>query len=117
MAREKYISDRVKKGAHKWMQRSLMKTTGMTQEEIDKPIIGIASSWTDIVPGHMNLDKLSKAVSDGIYIGGGTPVTFNTIAICDGIAMSSSGMKYSLPSRELIADCVESMAEAHGLDG
>ncbi len=110
-------SDLIKKGPHKWMQRSLLKTAGFTQSEIERPLIGVVGSWTDIFPGHMHLDKLAKAVADGVYMAGGTPLTFNTIAICDGIAMNNTGMKYSLPSRELIADSIESMAEAHGLDG
>lgn len=117
MERKALNSDKERVGVHKWMQRSLMRTAGMTEEEMHRPLIGIVGSWTDLFPGHMHLDKLAKAAADGVYMGGGVPVTFSTIAICDGIAMNNEGMKYSLPSRQLISDCVESMAKAHNLDG
>ena len=110
-------SDRIKDGPLKWLQRGFLKCSGRTQEEINRPFIGIVNSWTDIFPGAMHLDKLGRAAADGVLMAGGTPMAFDTIGICDGIAMNSSGMKYSLPSRELIADCVETMVEAHGMDG
>jgi len=110
-------SDRIKAGPLKWLQRGFLKCSGRIQEEIDRPFIGIVNSWTDIFPGALHLDKLARAAADGVLMAGGSPMTFNTIGICDGIAMNSSGMKYSLPSRELIADCVETMVEAHGMDG
>ena len=117
MERKPLNSDKERVGVHKWMQRSLMRTAGMTEDEMRRPLIGIVGSWTDLFPGHMHLDKLAKAAADGVYLGGGMPVTFSTIAICDGIAMNNEGMKFSLPSRQLIADSVESMALAHNLDG
>ncbi|MCL2883399.1 MAG: dihydroxy-acid dehydratase, partial [Coriobacteriia bacterium] len=90
---------------------------GLTDGQLRKPLIGIASSYNEIVPGHIHLDKIAQAVRDGILAAGGTPLEFNTIAVCDGIAMGHSGMCYSLPSRELIADSVETVARAHCLDG
>ncbi|MFW6132513.1 MAG: dihydroxy-acid dehydratase [Planctomycetota bacterium] len=109
-------SDRVKKGLERGPHRSLMKATGLTDEDIKRPLIGIACSHTDAVPGHVHLDAVGEYVKGRIRAAGGTPVLFNTIAICDGIAMGHYGMKYSLPSRELIADSVESMCEAHQFD-
>lgn len=111
------ISDRVKKGNQKTNSRALMKAAGLTQTEIDRPFIGVAGSWTNIFPGHNHLDKISQAAADGIRIAGGTPVMFDTIAICDSLPMGNSGMCYSLPSRELIANSIETIAQAHGLDG
>lgn len=111
------ISDRVKKGNQKTNARALMKAAGLTQTEIDRPFIGVAGSWTNIFPGHNHLDKISQAAADGIRIAGGTPVMFDTIAICDSLPMGNSGMCYSLPSRELIANSIETIAQAHGLDG
>ena len=110
-------SDLMTKGAERAPHRSLLRADGFTDWEMERPIIGIANSFNDIIPGHMHLDKLVDAVKAGIYAGGGTPLVFNTIGICDGIAMNHEGMKYSLPSRELIADTIETMAVAHPFDG
>jgi len=110
-------SDLMTKGAERAPHRSLLRADGFTDWELDRPIIGIANSFNEIIPGHMHLDKLVDAVKAGIYAGGGTPMVFNTIGICDGIAMNHEGMKYSLPSRELIADTIETMAVAHPFDG
>lgn len=109
-------SDEVKKGIERAPHRSLLKALGLTDKDIEKPFIGIASSYTNIVPGHIHLRSIAEAVKEGVIAAGGTPFEFNTIAICDGIAMGHEGMRYSLPSRELIADSVESMAQAHRLD-
>ena len=109
-------SDKVKLGDERGPHRSLMKATGMTDADIRKPFIGVVNSYTDIIPGHVHLDAVGRFVSDQVRAAGGTPIVFNTIGICDGIAMGHYGMKYSLSSRELIADCVESMAEAHQFD-
>lgn len=109
-------SEKVKKGIERTPQRSLFKAMGYTEEELQKPLIGVANSWNEIVPGHIHLDRISEAVKSGIREAGATPVEFGIIGICDGIAMSHAGMKYSLPSRELIADCVEVMVEAHSFD-
>jgi dihydroxy-acid dehydratase len=111
------ISDRVKRGIIRAPHRALLKADGYTDEELSKPFIGIVNSFTEIVPGHIHLRTLAEAVKKGVYAAGGTPFEFNTIAIDDGIAMGHEGMKYSLPSRELIADSVESMAMAHAFDG
>lgn len=111
------ISDSVKKGVEKAPHRSLLYALGLTDEEINRPLIGIANSKNDIIPGHINLDKIAEAVKAGVRLAGGTPLEFSTIGVCDGIAMNHKGMKYSLASRELIADSVETMAMAHGLDG
>jgi dihydroxy-acid dehydratase len=110
-------SDLMTKGPERAPHRSLLRADGFTDWELDRPIIGIANSFNEIIPGHMHLDKLVDAVKAGIYAGGGTPLVFNTIGICDGIAMNHEGMKYSLPSRELIADTIETMAVAHPFDG
>jgi dihydroxy-acid dehydratase len=110
-------SDLMTKGPERAPHRSLLRADGFTDWELDRPIIGIANSFNEIIPGHMHLDKLVDAVKAGIYAAGGTPLVFNTIGICDGIAMNHDGMKYSLPSRELIADTVETMAVAHPFDG
>ena len=104
-------------GSERAPHRSLLKADGFTDEELEKPIIGIANSFNEIIPGHMHLDKLVQSVKAGIYAAGGTPVEFNTIGVCDGIAMNHEGMKYSLPSRELIADSIEIMAMSHPFDG
>jgi dihydroxy-acid dehydratase len=111
------ISDLSKKGLEKAPHRSLFKALGMTDEEINRPLIGIVNSRNDIVPGHMNLDKIANAVKTGVSMAGGTPIEFYTIGVCDGIAMNHIGMKYSLGSRELIADSIEIMAIAHAFDG
>jgi len=104
------------RGADRAPHRSLLRAGGFTERELKKPIIGIANSFNEIIPGHTHLDKLSDAVKAGVYAAGGTPVVFNTIGVCDGIAMNHEGMKYSLPSRELIADSLEIMAMAHPFD-
>ncbi|NFO58087.1 UNVERIFIED_ORG: dihydroxy-acid dehydratase [Clostridium botulinum] len=109
-------SDVIKKGLGKAAQRSLLKALGLTNEEISRPIIGIVSSQNEIIPGHMNLDKITEAVRKGILMSGGTPVVVPTIGVCDGIAMGHEGMKYSLVTRELIADSIECMAKAHAFD-
>ena len=110
------ISDRVKKGIEKAPHRSLFKAMGYTDEEINKPLIGIVNSQNDIVPGHIHLDTIVDAVKTGVLMAGGTPITFPAIGVCDGIAMGHKGMHYSLVTRELIADSIEAMAEAHGFD-
>ena len=110
-------SDLVKRGFERAPHRSLFYAAGLTPEELDRPIIGIANSHNDIVPGHIHLDRISQAVKTGVLMAGGTPLEFNVIGVCDGIAMGHAGMHYSLPSRELIADSVEVMASAHSLDG
>jgi dihydroxy-acid dehydratase len=109
-------SDVVKKGPERGPHRSLLKAAGLSDADIRRPLIGIVNSYTDIVPGHVHLDAVGEFVKRRIRAAGGTPVVFNTIAICDGIAMGHEGMKYSLASRELIADCVESMCQAHRFD-
>jgi len=110
-------SDVMIKGIEKAPHRSLWKADGYTDEELSRPIIGIANSANDIVPGHIHLKRLVEALKAGIYMAGGTPVEFNTIAVDDGIAMGHLGMHYSLPSREIIADSIETMASAHPFDG
>lgn len=110
------ISDRVKKGPSKAPHRSLFKASGLTDEQIDRPLIGVVTSANDIIPGHINLDKIVDAVKTGILMAGGTPLVFPVIGVCDGIAMGHKGMKYSLATREIIADSIECMAIAHGLD-
>ena len=110
-------SDRVKQGIEQAAHRSLFYATGLTPEELARPLIGIANAFNEIVPGHAHLDKIAAAVKAGIRSAGGTPLEFNTIGICDGIAMGHEGMRYALPSREIIADSVEAMASAHKLDG
>lgn len=110
-------SDLVKKGIKAAPARALMYGMGYTKEEIEKPLIGIVNSQNEIVAGHMHLDEIAKAVKLGVAMSGGTPIEFPAIAVCDGIAMGHVGMKYSLASRELIADSIEAMAMAHGFDG
>lgn len=109
-------SDIVKQGLEKAPHRSLFRSLGLVDQEMERPFIGIVNSFNDIVPGHINLDKISAAVKAGVRLAGGTPFEFQTIAVCDGIAMNHIGMKYSLGSRELIADSVEIMATAHAFD-
>ena len=109
-------SDAIKKGLQKAPHRSLLRACGVTDEEMNKPFIGIANSFTSIVPGHIHLNEVSDAVKQGISEAGGVPFEFNTMAICDGISMGHEGMKYSLASREIVADTVESMAQAHQMD-
>ena len=110
-------SDRIKLGASKAPHRSLLKASGLTDEEIARPLIGVVTSQNDIIPGHINLDKIVEAVKTGIIMAGGTPLVFPVIGVCDGIAMGHKGMKYSLATREIIADSIECMAMAHGFDG
>ncbi len=110
-------SNDVKSGVERAPHRALLKSLGLTDNDISKPFIGIANSYTNIVPGHIHLRTLSEAVKEGILAAGGQPFEFNTIAVCDGIAMGHQGMRYSLPSREIIADSVEIMIQAHRLDG
>ena len=110
-------SDSVKTGTQQAPHRSLFNALGYTEEERQRPMIGIVSSYNEIVPGHMNLDKITEAVKMGVAMAGGTPVVFPAIAVCDGIAMGHIGMKYSLVTRDLIADSTECMAMAHGFDG
>lgn len=109
-------SDNIKKGIQRAPHRSLLRACGVTDAEMEKPFIGVANSFTDIVPGHIHLKKIGDAVKMGISQAGGVPFEFSTMAICDGIAMNHEGMRYSLASREIVADTVESMAQAHSLD-
>ena len=111
------ISDRVKTGPEKAPHRSLWKALGLTDEELTRPLIGVVSAQSDCVPGHNHLKNIAQAVKDGIRLAGAVPVEFPAIGVCDGIAMGHIGMKYSLSSRELIADSCEAMAQAHGMDG
>ena len=110
------VSDSIKNGAQNAPHRALYHALGMTEEEIKRPMVGIVSSYNEIVPGHMNIDKIVEAVRIGVAMAGGTPVVFPAIAVCDGIAMGHKGMKYSLVTRDLIADSTEAMALAHGFD-
>jgi dihydroxy-acid dehydratase len=110
-------SDEMKSGIERAPHRALLKALGLTDKDIAKPFIGVANSFTNIVPGHIHLKNIAEAVKAGITEAGGTPLEFNTIAVCDGLAMGHQGMRYSLPSRELIADSVEIMVQAHRLDG
>lgn len=109
-------SDAVKKGMQQAPHRSLFHALGLTREEMERPLVGIVSSYNEIVPGHMNLDKIVEAVKMGVAMAGGTPIVFPAIAVCDGIAMGHTGMKYSLVTRDLIADSTEAMAMAHQFD-
>ncbi|MBQ3150505.1 MAG: dihydroxy-acid dehydratase [Clostridia bacterium] len=111
------ITENIVKGAHNAPHRSLYHALGLTEEELNRPLIGIVSSYNEIVPGHMNIDKIVQAVKTGVAMAGGTPIVFPAIAVCDGIAMGHRGMKYSLVTRELIADSTEAMVLAHGFDG
>src|SRR3989339_683653 len=110
-------SDRVKKGVERMPNRALFMACGVTKKGLEKPLIGIASSFTDLVPGHIGMRDLEREIEHGVESGGGTPFVFGIPAICDGIAMGHMGMHYSLPLRELVADSVESVVEAHALDG
>ena len=110
-------SDNIKAGVERTPNVSLLYALGLTKEEISRPIIGVVSSFSEVVPGHMHLDKIAQAVKEGIYAAGGTPLMFPAIAVCDGIAMGHVGMKYSLVSRDLVADSTEAMAIAHQFDG
>lgn len=108
-------SDIMKKGLERTPHRGLMRATGLADEDFKKPYIGVCNSYTNIVPGHCHLKKVGEIICDAIREAGGVPYEFNTIAVCDGIAMGHSGMKYSLASREIIADSVETMGSAHPL--
>ena len=110
-------SDCIKKGVERAPNRSLLFALGLTEEEMKRPLVGIVSSYNEIVPGHMNLDKITEAVKAGVRVAGGTPIMFPTIAVCDGIAMGHIGMKYSLVTRDLVADSTEAMVTAHQFDG
>ncbi len=110
-------SDKVKLGIERSPHRALLKATGVKDADMNKPFIAIVNSYTDIVPGHVHLQDFGKRIKDAVRAAGGVPFEFNTIAVDDGIAMGHQGMKYSLPSRELIADSVETMMEAHQFDG
>ncbi|MBN2307510.1 MAG: dihydroxy-acid dehydratase, partial [Candidatus Hydrogenedentes bacterium] len=112
-------SDIAKKGFERAPHRSLLWATGQikSEEDFDKPFIGVCNSFDQVIPGHAHLDELGRIARDAVREAGGVPFEFNTIGICDGIAMGHGGMNYSLPSRELIADCVESMVQAHMFDG
>jgi len=109
-------SDVTKKGIERAPHRSLMYALGLTKSEIERPIVGIANSFNEIIPGHFHLRDIAEAAKAGVYSAGGTPLEFETIGVCDGIAMGHLGMRYSLPSRELIADSVEIVAQAHAFD-
>ncbi|HJJ76549.1 MAG TPA: dihydroxy-acid dehydratase, partial [Methanocorpusculum sp.] len=111
------IQDTIVDGFANAPHRSLYHALGLTGEELSRPIIGIVSSHNEIVPGHMNLDKIVEAVKLGVAMAGGTPIMFPAIAVCDGIAMGHTGMKYSLITRDIIADSTEAMVRAHGFDG
>ncbi|MBI0581480.1 MAG: dihydroxy-acid dehydratase [Methanomassiliicoccales archaeon] len=109
-------SDAVKKGVERAPQRSLLRATGLTDADMEKPLIGIANSWNDVVPGHIHLNELAEEVRKGIIEAGGVPLTFGVPGVCDGVAMGHAGMRYSLVSRDVIADCVEIMVQAHCMD-
>ena len=111
------LSDQIKNGVERAPNRSLLFALGLTEEEIQRPLVGIVSSYNEIVPGHMNLDKIAEAVKAGVRAAGGTPIMFPAIAVCDGIAMGHIGMKYSLVTRDLVADSTEAMVIAHQFDG
>ena len=110
-------SEQIKTGVERTPNRSLLYALGYTDEELARPLIGVVSSYNEIVPGHMGLDKIAEAVKAGIRAAGGTPVMFPAVAVCDGIAMGHVGMKYSLVTRDLIADSTEAMVMAHQFDG
>ena len=110
-------SDIIKKGIERAPNRSLLKAVGVTESDLEKPFIAVVNSYTSIVPGHLHLRELAEKVKMGIAASGGVPFEFNTIAVCDGIAMGHIGMRFSLPSRDLIADSIEVMVQAHQFDG
>lgn len=110
-------SDHIKLGVERAPHRSLLKAIGYTDEELSRPLIGVCNSFNEVIPGHIHLRQIAEAVKAGIRLAGGTPVEYGAIGVCDGIAMGHEGMKYSLPSRELIADSCETMVQAHQLDG
>ncbi|MDR2947043.1 MAG: dihydroxy-acid dehydratase, partial [Candidatus Adiutrix sp.] len=110
-------SDKMTKGAARAPHRGLLSALGLTDDEMTRPLIGVASAWNEIIPGHMHLDKVAEAVCAGVRLAGGVPFRFGNIGVCDGLAMNHVGMKYSLLSREIIADSIEVMATAHPFDG
>src|SRR4030065_2117681 len=110
-------SDQIKKGFERAPHRALLKATGRKDEDFSKPFIAVVNSYVDIVPGHVHLQDFGRRIKEAVRAAGGVPFEFNTIGVDDGIAMGHSGMKFSLPSRELIADCVETMIQAHQFDG
>ena len=110
-------SDEIKRGFKRASHRSLLKALGITDSDMDKPFIAVVNSFTTVVPGHIHLNQIADAVKTGVRVAGGVPFEFNTIAVCDGLAMGHEGMRYSLPSREVIADSVEIMVQAHRFDG
>jgi dihydroxy-acid dehydratase len=103
----------MKAGCERAPQHSLLKANGLTDKQIERPLVGIVNSFNEIVPGHIHLNQIARAVKDGVLAAGGTPLEFNTIGVCDGIAMGHEGMKYSLCTREIIADSIECMVRAH----
>ena len=111
------LSDRIKKGLERMPNRALLYATGLHRSHMDRPFIGIASSYTDIIPGHVHMRSLERYIERGVENGGGTPFIFGVPGICDGIAMGHSGMRNSLPSREIIADVIENVAGANAFDG
>ena len=111
------ISDQIKTGVDRAPHRSLLYALGLTEEELSRPLIAVVSAQSDIIPGHVHLDKIAEAVKAGVYAAGGTPVVVPAIGVCDGIVMGHKGMHYSLASRELIADSVETLLTAHCFDG
>lgn len=110
-------SDEIKRGVERAPHRSLLKALGVTDRDLDKPFIAVVNSFTSVVPGHIHLNRIADAVREGVRSAGGVPFEFNTIAVCDGLAMGHEGMRYSLPSREVIADSIEIMVQAHRFDG
>ena len=110
------VSDQVKLGVERAPHRSLFKADGYTDEQLRRPLIGVVNSFNEITPGHVHLQTISRAVKDGVLAAGGTPMEFNTIGVCDGIAMGHEGMRFSLSSRELIADTIECMVKGHCFD-
>ena len=110
------LSNKMKVGVERAPHRTLLKSLGFTNDDIQRPLIGVVNSYSEIIPGHMHLNSLSDAVKAGVYTAGGMPVEVQTIGVCDGLAMNHLGMKYSLASRELIADSVEIVARAHCFD-
>ena len=110
-------SDNIKKGIAHTPHRALLMSAGVSRKSINKPFIGIASSFTDLIPGHCGMRDLERQIEKGIHTGGGHAFIFGVPAVCDGIAMGHNGMRYSLPSRDLIADCIETVAQGHQLDG
>ena len=111
------LSDQIKLGPGRAPNRSLLYALGFTREELERPLVGVVSSFNEIVPGHMNIDKIVEAVKAGVRAAGGTPIEFPAIAVCDGMAMGHVGMKYFLVTRDLIADSTEAMVTAHQFDG